>query len=139
MASTARRALLLSLAVLLAGGFSEASSDVFEAIDAGNSDEISRFLAEDPSSLNSRGPGGQTPLMRAVLKGVYKAARLLLEAGADFTIPEKDGYTPMHGAGFQGRHDLVPLLVKHGVPINDVHADGARSRPLLLSSHPCDP
>ena len=29
------------------------------------------------------------------------AVEALLAAGADVSIGEKDGYTPMHGAGFQ--------------------------------------
>ena len=35
--------------------------------------------------------------------------------GADTTIPEKDGYTPMHGAGFQGRAEIAKILMDHGV------------------------
>lgn len=44
--------------------------------------------------------------------------------GADTTIGERDGYTPMHGAGFQGRADIADLLFKAGVGLRDVHADG---------------
>ena len=40
--------------------------------------------------------------MAAILSGQTKAVKvLLLELNADPTIPEKDGYTPPHGAGFQ--------------------------------------
>ena len=35
--------------------------------------------------------------------------------GADTTVPEKDGYTPMHGAGFQGRAEIAKILLDHGV------------------------
>ena len=53
--------------------------------------------------INIPEPGsGQTPLMAAILSGQTKAVKvLLLELNADPTIPEKDGYTPPHGAGFQ--------------------------------------
>ena len=40
--------------------------------------------------------------MNAVLSGQTEVVKALLELGADHKIPEKDGYTPMHGAGFQG-------------------------------------
>jgi ankyrin repeat protein len=33
----------------------------------------------------------------AVLSGKLNAVRLLLDAGADVTIGEENGYTPMHG------------------------------------------
>ena len=45
--------------------------------------------------------------MGGVLSGSTEAVAFLLEKGADFRIGEKDGYTPPHGAGFQGRADIV--------------------------------
>jgi ankyrin repeat protein len=41
--------------------------------------------------------------MNAVLSGKIEAVKFLLSAGADSSIGENDEYTPMHGAGFQGR------------------------------------
>jgi ankyrin repeat protein len=52
-------------------------------------------------------PGSlQSPLMAACLGGHLVAAETLLELDADVSVPEKDGYTPMHGAGFQGRAEI---------------------------------
>ena len=48
--------------------------------------------------------GGQSPLMAASLRGSVHAVRVLLKAGADATIGESDGYTPLHGAAFQVCH-----------------------------------
>ena len=45
------------------------------------------------------------------------AVEALLAAGADATIGEGDGYTPMHGAGFQGRAEVAKLLIAHGASI----------------------
>ena len=42
------------------------------------------------------------------------------------TIPEKDGYTPPHGAGFQGYAEVARLLHAHGVDIDEPHSDGHR-------------
>ena len=66
----------------------------------------------------------QTPLMASVLGGHVFIVRALLELGADHTIPEKDGYTPMHGAGFQGRAEIAAILMEHGVPRDAPHPDG---------------
>ena len=44
--------------------------------------------------------------------------------GVDVTIGEKDGYTPMHGAGFQGRAEIGQLLISHGVNAREKHSDG---------------
>ena len=58
-----------------------------------------------------------TALLRAspvCSKGREQAVSHLLDLGADTTIGEQDGYTPMHGAGFQGRAEvdnLVPSLL----------------------------
>jgi ankyrin repeat protein len=52
------------------------------------------------ADINARDPGSkQTALMSAALSGHVKMVHLCLKKGADTTIPEKDGYTPMHGAG----------------------------------------
>jgi len=52
------------------------------------------------------------------------AVFFLLSHGADTTVPEKDGYTPMHAAAFQGRAEIVKMLVKHGLDPRPMHRDG---------------
>eukprot|EP00316_Scyphosphaera_apsteinii_P024814 CAMPEP_0119324316 /NCGR_PEP_ID=MMETSP1333-20130426/62822_1 /TAXON_ID=418940 /ORGANISM="Scyphosphaera apsteinii, Strain RCC1455" /LENGTH=145 /DNA_ID=CAMNT_0007331995 /DNA_START=147 /DNA_END=584 /DNA_ORIENTATION=- len=87
-------------------------------------DQIKSALKTSPESLNVQGPGGQSPLMHAVLSGKVRAVKFLLKKGADPKVPEKDGYTPMHGAGFQGRAEIARLLIGHGLDPFDVHKDG---------------
>ena len=68
---------------------------------------------------------GQTPLMAAVLRGNIQSVEYLLNNGADVTIGEKDGYTPAHGAGFQGRAAIMKLLHEKGVDVKSItHDDG---------------
>ena len=69
---------------------------------------------------------GQTCLMASTLRGNVDMVMLMLERGADATVPEKDGYTPPHGAGFQGRPDVMRVLKEVGGidVINSPHADG---------------
>ena len=87
---------------------------------------IRSLLKEDGVDMNIREPSsGQTPLMGSVLRGKPNIVDLLLEAGADASIPEKDGYTPPHGAAFQGRTAVLQVLQRYGVVPNDAwHADG---------------
>ena len=111
----ARRAfyslLLLSLAAWChAASDSAAMAELYRAIHAGNVDSVRSLLAGDRTLLNARSAGsGQTPLMAATLQGQTEVVKYLLTVdGIDWTIGEKDGYTPMHGAGFQvffGFHD----------------------------------
>ena len=64
--------------------------------------------------------------MMAVLMGKEKAVKVLLDnKHLDYMIPEKDGYTPCHGAGFQGRAAIMRMLLAAGLPCTtDTHADG---------------
>ena len=98
-------------------------SKLFEAI---NSDDVHKIdsLLKQGININTKGPGGQTPIMFATLRGSYNAVKYLLDHKADTTIPEKDGYTPMHGAAFQGRGKIAQLLIDNGINPRDIHKDG---------------
>lgn len=63
-------------------------------------------------------------MMHAVLTGNANAVKFLLEQRADTSVPEKDGYTPMHGAGFQGRAEIAKMLIAHGLDPSERHKDG---------------
>jgi ankyrin repeat protein len=45
------------------------------------------------------------------------AVRLLLELGADVNAVDRNGETAMHGAAYQSRSKLVPVLAEHGADI----------------------
>mmetsp|Transcript_2464 Transcript_2464/g.3835 ORF Transcript_2464/g.3835 Transcript_2464/m.3835 type:complete len:230 (+) Transcript_2464:24-713(+) len=78
-------------------------------------------------AINAQDPrSGQTPLMQATLQGRKPSTiRALMNSGADASIGEYMGYTPMHGVGFQGRHDLAEVFVSEfGLNVDDVHEDG---------------
>lgn len=90
-------------------------------------DDKAKILAalENGADINANDrPNGQSALMQAVLEGKETAVETLLAMGADTTIGEKNGYTPMHGAGYQGRGPIARILAAHGVPIDDKHEDG---------------
>merc|ERR1719261_1242166 len=63
--------------------------------------------------------------MAAVLAGADKSVESLLQANADATIGEKDGYTPFHGAGFQGRAEVAKHLLEARLDPSDRHKDGS--------------
>jgi ankyrin repeat protein len=103
-----------------------------KAFNAVQSSNCEKFLEKHASKLssfiNTRQDGsGQTPLMMSVLMGQTDCVKSLLSyPEVDVTIPEKDGYTPMHGAGFQGRSEILKLLIADSrqIDANDRHADG---------------
>ena len=106
--------------------------DVFEAVRKNDVTkmkdilEINRDTLEDFINIRDKS-SGQTPLMMSVLMGRVDLVRLLLaENVVDVTVGEKDGYTPFHGAGFQGRAEITKLLLKDDRKINpnQIHNDG---------------
>ena len=98
-----RAAGLLQLALVAV----DANGDLFAAIGAQDVSAMKAALSSG-ADVNAIGPGGQTPLMNSVLTGCLPCVELLLgQEGVDAAIPEKDGYTPMHGAGFQGRPEIA--------------------------------
>lgn len=122
---------LLLLVLLSSTNVHAQETDIFAAVKQDDVAAIRSALDQDSSgtNLNQPGPGGQTPLVNAVLTGKLIAVQTLLEAKADVTIPEKDGYTVMHAAGFQGRAEILKVLVAFPDPnmqsmLHGQHADG---------------
>ena len=106
--------LLVCAAGLLLGLVAvDANGDLFAAIEARDVSAMKSALSSG-ADVNAVGPGGQTPLMNSVLTGCLPCVELLLgREGVDAAIPEKDGYTPMHGAGFQGRPEIASRYAVH--------------------------
>lgn len=103
---------------------SDIDKSLFDASAAEDIDAATAAL-KGGANINALSPrGSQTPLMQSVLHGRTKMVQFFLENGADFTIGERNGYTPMHGAGFQGRKEVAELLFKYGVGLRDKHEDG---------------
>lgn len=68
---------------------------------------------------------GQTPLFKAVSEKKTTAVKMLLKAGADATIGDKDGYTVCHEAARLGHHEILLMLLEKGLPCTtDYHTDG---------------
>ena len=95
--------------------------EVLEAVENGDVEEIREIINENKNNIgsfiNKRDAGdGQTPLMKAVLFGQTEIVKELLKLDeVDVTIGEKDGYTPMHGAGFQVIFKLLFLVLNESL------------------------
>jgi ankyrin repeat protein len=130
-----------SLCLLVVFGLSHqicsASDDngIFEGVQKDDTTAIKSAIKNDPSSLESIGPGGQTPLIHAVLTGKLESVKTLLDLGANTAATETDGYNVLHAAGFQGRSEILEVLLQHFAnqkeaggfvldPSTDKHEDG---------------
>jgi hypothetical protein len=83
---------------------------------------------------------GETPLLLAVTKGHSEMVKVLLQNGADLTIPDWFGQTPLGVASAQGRGDMMDLMgrcAKNAVPAGPggppVRRWHARRRLLILA------
>ncbi|XP_038070828.1 fibronectin type 3 and ankyrin repeat domains 1 protein-like [Patiria miniata] len=85
------------------------------AVDGGNVALIQSMIA-DGASVNQKGWGsGWTPLLRcAAMAGDPNVARVLINAGAEVNVKDKDGKTPLMIASLNGHVTLVQLLVEKG-------------------------
>jgi ankyrin repeat protein len=62
---------------------------------------------------NYQGPFGNTLLHGAVVSGDIREVRRLLAAGADPSIANRDGKTPVHAAALLGHAEIEKLLGRH--------------------------
>jgi ankyrin repeat protein len=93
--------------------------------------EVVRVLIDHPSAratLNHRDREGRTALWWACQRGRGGVARALLESGADLTIADNDGTTPMALAKQQAPPDR-----------NDISAEGRRECVAALEVRSCLP
>ena len=91
------------------------SAQVKTVLDKNRASLVDFINKQDPAS-------GQTPLMMAVLMGREGVVEVLLgESAVDASIPEKDGYTPLHGAGFQGRANIARMLLRDSRKLDPNH------------------
>ena len=92
---------------------------LYSAVD-GDIEGVQKALDEG-ANVNIRQPNtGQSPLMIASLRGHADLVQYLLtRSDTDPSVPEKDGYTPAHGAGFQGRAQVMKALHEAGIDVVD--------------------
>jgi ankyrin repeat protein len=79
--------------------------------------------------LEASNNAGETPLMRAALRGRLDWARRLLDRGAQ---PHRDGWSPLHYAATGPEPRLVALLLARGAPVDARSPNG--STPLMMAA-----
>lgn len=67
---------------------------------------------------------GETLLWKAVQKGKVDIAEVLINAGANINLPDKDGWSPLHMAVLNQDINMVDLILKYTPQINDQNKYG---------------
>jgi hypothetical protein len=70
-----------------------------------------RYLVEHDADIEALDTYGMTPLQRMASNNLATGARVLLEAGADFTNVGKCGRSPLHIARGSAANDVVEVLM----------------------------
>ncbi len=94
------------------------AEDIFEPVKKGELAKVKTILEKNPDLLNARGEYDRTPLMQAALFHQIDIFKFLLEKGADFSLANKEGFTPLHFVAFNGEKELVELLITKGAAVN---------------------
>jgi uncharacterized protein len=77
--------------------------------------EVAQLLLDHRAELEDRANfSGATPLMLAAEENHVDVAELLIVRGADLSIPDRDGFTPLTQAWAKKRTEMVRLLKRHG-------------------------
>ncbi|XP_062989338.1 fibronectin type 3 and ankyrin repeat domains protein 1 [Elgaria multicarinata webbii] len=85
------------------------------AVDGGYCDVI-EWMIQDGCEVDPKDTGLEwTPLMRlCAITGKADVATLLIDAGADVNVKDKDGKTPLMVAALNNQEELVKLLLERG-------------------------
>ncbi|HLK21175.1 MAG TPA: ankyrin repeat domain-containing protein [Bryobacteraceae bacterium] len=131
------------------------SKEFFDAIRAGERDQVSAMLDADPALLTSQDDRGNSPFVAAKYSHRNDIAALLLERGVplDFFAAcmagkcdrlqemldadqswlnsySHDGWTPLHLAAFFSQPDAVNELLARGANVNARARNGTNNMPL---------
>jgi ankyrin repeat protein len=110
------------------------AQDLADAAAAGDAETVGHLLAEDPALPRVYTDEGWTALH---LASTPEIAAMLLDAGADINARNRHkfagpGNSPLSGAVYQDKREVVRLLIQRGADVNQ--ADNAGFTPLHLAA-----
>ncbi len=108
----------------------EGWTPLMAAVDNGSLENV-RLLLQHGAKINEKNNAGETALLRACQPWSSNTAmiRVLLEAGADPNIGDKDGETPLHKITNSNKMEAARLLLDHKADPNARDKD--QSTPLM--------
>jgi ankyrin repeat protein len=93
------------------------TNPLFYASLLGLRDTVIYLLEEAKLCVNYVDGFNRAALQAAALKGQTLIVKLLLEKGADVTIANREGWTPLNSASANGHVNIVPLLLEKGADV----------------------
>jgi ankyrin repeat protein len=111
-----------------------AVDELLAACASGRSADARRVVDANPGIVQSLGPGERDALGLAVTRNDLEAVRLMASVGWPLTAEGEWGGTPLHWAAWNGRVEMVRLLLDAGAPVN-VRDSRYGSSPIAWCAH----
>ncbi|CAG9981166.1 unnamed protein product [Clonostachys byssicola] len=114
------------------GDDNKGRSALYLACLTGNSKVATALIGgEGNSLLNARGLSGRTILLEAVYSLDKNMVQMLLEMGADVSIPDDEGWGPLALAAFVGHDEILSLMLDRGADLANLAVKIGKKRRLL--------
>lgn len=99
-------------------------SELLEAVSLNNSQKLISLINEG-SDINLSDSGGETILMKAIVKANYDIVKILCENIADTNLQDKKGKSPLHYASIYPNLEIMKLLFNCNpvVDIKDIYGN----------------
>ncbi|MDD4136515.1 MAG: ankyrin repeat domain-containing protein [Methanoregula sp.] len=104
---------------------------LMDAVETGDLELVRQFLQRG-ADVNTRGPHGETPLIKSMLCDDPRICTLLLDSGADANLTTTNGYSPLVFASLQNNSEYVQTLLRYRANVGQRTEDGWT--PLLISA-----
>lgn len=96
-----------------------------EAILKDDIETVKQYIRACSDLDDQESSAGSSPLITAAVFGRTEAARLLIEAGADVNLKNKEGSTALHAAAFFCHPEIVTILLDNGADISIRNNNGS--------------
>jgi ankyrin repeat protein len=96
---------------------------------------MKKLLDEQPNQVNQLSDQGLSPFLLAAYRGNNDAAKLLVERGADVKTCFSEG-SAIYGVIYKNNFQMLELLLKQGVSVNDTCQFDQFGSPLHITGKP---
>ncbi|KAJ6788077.1 hypothetical protein PWT90_02524 [Aphanocladium album] len=96
---------------------------------------VKLLIGNQPTNINATSKEEDTPILYAVIGGQFDVVEYLISLGADISIPDSFGITPLIFAAMAGYQEIVSILLEHDSTAADVNnLNGENLTPIIAAA-----